>query len=105
MLQHMTEAQIFNLIVARVNLIIRVLEVALNHERARVARLARACVVRAGVAALCLDVRDVAVLGDDLLDEGRQAGVDVVGDDADGLGLAGGDGLVLWMTVSPGLTR
>ena len=41
MLHHVIEAQELNLILRRVDLIIRVLEVALDHESGRVARLGR----------------------------------------------------------------
>lgn len=69
MLQHVIKAQILDLVLRCVNLAITVFEVRLDYERARVAVLACACVVGACVAALCLDVGDIAVLLHRALDE------------------------------------
>ena len=94
MLQHVREAQELDLIFRGVDLLVTVLEVAFDDERAGVAVLARARVVGARVAAFRQHVWDVAVLGHDLLNESRQTGVNVVGDDTDGFGLAGLEGVV-----------
>jgi len=88
MLQHVIERQILNLILGGVDLLIAVLEVTLDDESARIASLGSAGMVAAGVAALGKHEGDVAVGGDNLLDEGGQAGVDVVGDYAHALGLS-----------------
>lgn len=88
MLQHVIKAQVLKLILRGMDLLIRVLEIALNHKRARIPGLARTRVVRTGVATLGLDERDVAVSRDDLLDKGREAWVNIVRDDAYRLRLA-----------------
>lgn len=62
MLQHMVKAEILDLVVRRVDLLIRVLELRLDDEGGWVAEAAGRGVVGAGVAAFCFDVGDVAVL-------------------------------------------
>lgn len=62
MLKHVVERQILNLILSRVNVGVRVLKLRLDHKCGRIAGLGRRGVVRAGVAALGLDVGDVAIL-------------------------------------------
>lgn len=62
MLQHMIEAEIFDLILHGVDLLVGTRKVRLNHEGGRVAIAAGGGVVGARVAALRLDVGNVAVL-------------------------------------------
>ena len=62
MLQHMIEAQILQLILGRMYLLIRVLEVGLDDKRRRIAGLGSAGVIGAGIAAFGEDVGDVAIL-------------------------------------------
>ena len=62
MLQHMREAQKFNLILGRMDLLVAPLEIGLDHEGGRVACFGGGGVVGAGVAAFREDVGDVAVL-------------------------------------------
>lgn len=94
MLKHMIKAEVLELIVARMDLVVAVLEVALNHKSTWITSLGGTGMVRASIAAFGLNVRNVAVVGDDLLDEVGQTSVDIVGDDANRLGLARLDGLV-----------
>lgn len=61
-LQHMIERQILNKILSSVNLLVAVFEGRLNDERGGVASFGSGGMVRAGIAALGLDPRDVAVL-------------------------------------------
>lgn len=63
MLQHMAEAQILDLVLERVDLLVAVLEVALDDEGGRVAGFGGGGVVGASVAAFCERVGDGAVLG------------------------------------------
>lgn len=62
MLQHVIEAETVDGILGRVDVFVRILEVGLDHEGARIAGFGRRRMVRAGVAALGKDVGDVAVL-------------------------------------------
>ena len=71
------------------NVVVGVLKGRLDDKGGRVTSLGSGSVVRAGIAALGLDVRDIAVLGNDLLDEISQVRIDVVNDNADALDLAG----------------
>lgn len=61
-LNHMVKVHCGQRIARRVNQLARLLKGSLDDERRRVAGLGSGCVVGAGVAALCLDVRDRAVL-------------------------------------------
>lgn len=63
MLQHVVEAEVLDLVVCGVDLLVRVLELGLDDEGGWVAEAAGRGVVGAGVAAFCFDVGDVAVLG------------------------------------------
>ena len=91
MLDHMIKVEILELVLSRVDLLVRVLEVALNHESGGIPDLGSGSVVRACVATLGLDVWDSAVFVDDLFDEGRKGWVNEVGNHSDGFGLAGLD--------------
>ena len=62
MLKHVVKAQILNLVLSGMDLVVGVLEVRLNHKSRRIAGLAGAGVIRAGVAALGLNPGDLAVL-------------------------------------------
>lgn len=62
MLQHVIEAEVLDQIVRAVNLLVGVFELRLDDEGGGVAEAAGGGVVGAGVAALGLDVGDVAVL-------------------------------------------
>jgi hypothetical protein len=88
MLQHVVEAEVLNLVLGGVDLIVAVLEVRLDNERRGVSGLGSAGVVGAGVATLGQNVRDIAVHGDNLLDELGETRIDVVCDDANRLWLA-----------------
>ena len=88
MLKHMREAQVLNLILGSMDLLITELEVALNDESRGITSLASTGVVRASITALSENIGNVAVVGDDGLDKLSQAGVNVVSNDTDGLRLA-----------------
>ena len=88
MLQHVIKVQVLDLILGCVDLVVAVLEVTLNDEGTGVASLASTGVIRACVAALGQDVRNVAVCGDNLLDELSEAGVHEIGDDTNTLWLS-----------------
>ena len=62
MLQHVIKAQILNLILRRMDLLIRVLEIRLDDESRWVSSLRCASVIRARIAALGEDVGDITVL-------------------------------------------
>lgn len=62
MLQHVVKAQILDLIFGRVDLLVRVLELRLNHKCRGVSETAGGGMVGAGVPALGLNERDVTVL-------------------------------------------
>lgn len=62
MLQHVVEAQVLDLVLGGVDLLVRVLELRLDHKRRRVTETAGGGMVGAGVAALGFSVGDVAVL-------------------------------------------
>lgn len=62
MLQHMVEAQVLDHVVCRVDLLVRQLELGLDHESRRVAILASGRVIRAGVTAFGFNVGNVAIL-------------------------------------------
>ena len=62
-LQHVVERQVLDLVVGRVDVVVRVLKGRLDDEGRGIAGLGRRGVVGAGVAALGLDVGEVAVLG------------------------------------------
>jgi hypothetical protein len=94
MLQHVVEAEVLNLVLGCVDLVVAVLEVRLNDEGRGVSSLGSAGVVGTSIAALGKNVWDVAVHGDDLLDELGKPRVDVVGDNADRLWFACIDGLL-----------
>lgn len=73
-LQHMVEAQVLDHVVRRVDLLIRQLELGLDHESRRVAILASGRVIGAGVTAFGFNVGDVAILElVSLLEEKKQA--------------------------------
>lgn len=62
MLQHVIKAQVLDLILRRVDLLVGVLELGLDDESRRVSVSARRCMVGAGVAAPRLNIRHVAIL-------------------------------------------
>jgi hypothetical protein len=62
MLQHVRKREIFNLVIRRMNLCVRVFEVRLNHERGRIPVFACRSMVRARIAAFRQDVGDAAIL-------------------------------------------
>lgn len=97
MLQHVVEAEVLDLVVRAVDLLIGVLELRLDDKGRWVAEAAGGGVVGAGVATLCFDVGDIAVLmmvsnvggrglvkrtycGDNLLDERGKTLIDIVDD-------------------------
>ena len=84
MLQHMLKTQILDLILRRMNPLIRIPKRALDDKGRRIPRFTRARVVATRVAAFCEHVWDVAVFDYDLLDEVREALVHEIGDHADG---------------------
>lgn len=62
MLQHVVETQVLNLVFARVDLLVRVLKVRLDHKRRRIPGFGSGGVVGAGVSAFRQHIRDGAVL-------------------------------------------
>ncbi len=62
MLQHMLEVKIFHFVFGGMNLVVGILEIALNHKRGRISCLRRRCMIGTSVSALCQDVRNGAVL-------------------------------------------
>lgn len=62
MLKHMIKAQVLDGIIRRVDVVVRVLEVRLDHEGRRIASFGSGCVVGTGVSALCEDVWNIAIL-------------------------------------------
>ena len=62
MLQHMIEAQILDLVLRSMDLLVRVLEVRLNDESRWIASLRSTSMIGACIAAPGKDVRDIAVL-------------------------------------------
>src|ERR1700712_4068644 len=74
----MWEADVVNSIIGCVDLIHSIREIRLDNKRTWIAGLARTSMVTARISALCQDVRDVAILGDDLLDELSERRVDEV---------------------------
>lgn len=62
MLQHVVKVQKLNLVFSSVNLLIAVLEVALDNESRRVSSLGSRCMIRAGVSTLCLDVWNLRIV-------------------------------------------
>ena len=88
MLQHMLKAQVLQLVLSSVNLLVTVLKAALDDECTRVPSLACTGVIGASITTLGLDIWNIAVSGDDLLDERGKTNVDKIGDDADGFGLS-----------------
>src|SRR3954465_13049446 len=77
----MIKAEILDLVFGGVDLLVGVLELGLDHEGRGVSIPTGRGMVRASIATLGLDVGDIAVGGDDLLDEGSEALVDVVDND------------------------
>lgn len=94
MLEHVVKAKVLDLVLSRVDLVVRVLEVALDNKRRGVACLAGACMIRTCISALSQHIRDVAILGDDFYYEVGQAFVDIISDDSNGLRLAIVQGLL-----------
>ena len=68
-LQHMLKAQVLQLVLGSVNFLVAVLEAALDDERTWVTSLACTGVIGASITTLGLDIWNIAVSGDDLLDE------------------------------------
>ena len=62
MLQHMVEAEILDLVLSGVDLLIRKSKVRFDDERARVPSLGRAGVIRTRIAAFGENVGDVTIL-------------------------------------------
>lgn len=69
MLEHMIEAQVLDLVLSGVNLVVRILKVRFDDEGRRVASFGCAGVIRACVAAFGQNIWDSAIFCDDLLDE------------------------------------
>ena len=92
MLQHVIEAQVLNLILGSMNLLIRVRKLALDDKRRGVSGSTGTSMITTRITTFRFDVGYVAVLRDDRLDEFRETRVDEVGDDADGLGFPRGEG-------------
>lgn len=88
MLQHMIEAEVLDLILGGMDLLIGVLKLRLDNECGRVSVPTSRGMIGASIATLGLDIRYITVAGDDPFDEIRQALVDVVYDDPDRLLLA-----------------
>lgn len=65
-LNHVVEAEVFDQVLCGVDVVVAVIEGAFNDESAGVATFGCRGVVGAGIATLRLDVRNVAVLSDDL---------------------------------------
>lgn len=62
MLQHVVEAQVLDLVLGRVYLLVRILELRLDHKGRGVAESAGRGVVGTGIAALGFHVGDITVL-------------------------------------------
>lgn len=62
MLQHVVKVEEFNLVFRGVNLLVAVLEIALNHKCGRISSLAGRRMVRASIPTLGLDIGDLEVL-------------------------------------------
>lgn len=62
MLNHMIKAKVFDQIVRRMDVLVAVLELRFNHKRGRIAVATGRRMVRAGIAAFCLNKGDIAVL-------------------------------------------
>jgi hypothetical protein len=65
MLKHVIKAQILDRIVRSVNMLIRVRKIRFNNKSRGVASFGGRGVIRAGVAALCLNVWNITVLTKD----------------------------------------
>lgn len=94
MLQHMIKAQVLQLVLCRVNLLVRIFEVTLNDKGTRISSFTGTGVIGAGVTALGQDVGDIAISSDDFLNEFGEARVDEISNDADALGFAGVEGVL-----------
>ena len=88
----MLKTEILNLVVARVESGVHVLELGFHHARARIAGLVSARMIGACVTALRHRSSQIGVLGHEESDEVGQGPVHMVGHDADTLGSAVGEG-------------
>lgn len=75
MLEHVVEAQILNLVLGSVDMVIRIGKRTLDDESTRVSSLARGRMIGAGISALSEDVWDITVLESSrlVLDRGRMS--------------------------------